>query len=265
MGAYFDKTDTFYLNTFPVPGADAVLGTPSSFFGAPEDHLFYGFDDLTVETYAFFGEAYYSIGDFTITGGLRYFNWEQDIEFYQSGLFNGGANSDPRPKSSVDDINPKLNISYDISDDSLVYVQAARGFRYGGINGAVPESVCAEELAEVDRQGGDVRFFDPDKLWNYEIGNKGTLADGRVSYNAAYFYIDWDDMQTTRSFTCGFGFRENVGKVVSQGFEFELNAQLSERMTLGFGGSWINSELDGDVPNLNASKGDKARMCPSCH
>ena len=151
MGAYFDNTETFYLNTFPMPGADAVVGVPSSAFGAPDDHLFFGFDDLTVQTYAFFGEA------------------------------------------------------YDISDNSLLYVQAARGFRYGGINGAVPEAVCAEELADVDRQGGDVRFFDPDKLWSYEIGNKGTL---------------------------------------------------------GFGGAWVNSELDDDAPNLNASKGDKAPYVP---
>ena len=262
VGAYYDKKDTLYLNTFPVPGVDAVLGIPSAEFGAPDDHLFFGFDDLTVETYAFFGEAYYTLGDFTITGGLRYFNWEQDIKFFQSGFFNGGASDDPRPKGSVDDVNPKLNIAYDISDESLVYVQAARGFRYGGINGAIPEAVCADELAEVDREGGDVRFFDPDKLWSYEIGNKGSLANGRLSYNAAYFYNEWEDMQTTRSFTCGFGFRENVGKVISQGVELEINAQPTEHLSLGLGGSFVSSELDEDVPNLNASKGDQAPYVP---
>lgn len=57
VGLYLDQKDTFYLNTFPVPGADEVLGVPSSAFGAPEDHLFYGYDNLTVKTWALFGEA----------------------------------------------------------------------------------------------------------------------------------------------------------------------------------------------------------------
>ena len=262
IGAYFDNKDTLYLNTFPVPGADAVLGVPSSAFGAPEDHLFFGFDDLTVQTYAFFGEAYYTFDRFTVTAGLRYFNWEQDIEFFQSGLFNGGANNDPRPKGETDDINPKLNVSYAINDEMLVYAQAARGFRYGGINGAIPEAVCAEELAQVNLEGGDPRFFDPDKLWNYEVGNKGTVADGRVSYTAAYFYIKWDNMQTSRSFDCGFGFKENVGEVISQGAEFEMQAQLTRDLSIGFGGSYVNSELNDDVPNLNAVKGDPAPFVP---
>lgn len=258
VGAYFDKKDTLYLNTFPVPGADAVLGVPSSAFGAPADNLFWGFDDLTVETYAIFGEAYYSFDRFTLTAGLRYFNWEQDIEFYQSGLFNGGANSDPRPKGEEDGINPKVNLSYDLNDDMLLYAQAARGFRYGGINGAIPEAVCADELADVEREGGDVRFFDPDKLWNYELGIKGNAGDGRLSFNAAYFLIKWEDMQTSRSFDCGFGFRENVGEATSQGIEVELDAQLTDQLSIAFGGTYLNSELDEDVPNLDAMKGDQA-------
>ena len=262
VGGYFDKKDTLYLNTFPVPGADAVLGIPSSTFGAPADHLFFGFDDLTVKTFAIFGEAYYSIDQFTITAGLRYFNWQQDIEFFQSGLFNGGANSDPRPQGKEDGFNPKLNISYDVNDNMLIYAQVARGFRYGGINGAIPEAVCADELAQVERDGGDTRFFGSDKTWNYEIGAKGTTEDGKLSYNAAYFYIKWQDMQTSRSFDCGFGFRENVGGATSQGIELELNAHLTEGLTLSLGGSYTNSELSEDVPNLSAVKGDRAPFVP---
>ncbi|WP_158768888.1 TonB-dependent receptor [Paraglaciecola sp. L1A13] len=262
VGAYADKKDVFYENTFPVPGADAILGVPSSAFGAPDDHLFYGFDDLTVKTYAFFGEAYYDIGDLSITAGLRYFNWEQEIEFYQSGLFNGEANSDTRPKGSVDGFNPKLNVSYHLDRDNLVYAQAAKGFRYGGINGAIPASVCADELAEVERDGGDTRFFDPDEIWNYEIGVKGSDSQGTVSYNATYFHIDWTDMQTSRSFECGFGFKENVGDATSKGVELEVTVKPVEGLVLSAGGAYINTSLDADVPNLDAQKGDAAPFVP---
>ncbi|WP_395344189.1 TonB-dependent receptor [Ningiella sp. W23] len=261
-GVYADKRDVFYENTFPVPGADAVLGTPSSFFGAPDDHLFYGFDDLTVETYAIFGEAYYDIGDFSITAGLRYFNWEQEIEFYQSGLFNGEAVGDVRPKESIDGFNPKLNVAYSVNDDTLVYVEASKGFRYGGINGAIPESVCADELAEVQREGGDTRFFSPDEIWNYELGVKGVSRTGVFSYNATVFHIDWSDMQTSRAFECGFGFRENVGEATSQGIEFEVSVKPIDELTLSAGGAYIDSTLDADVPNLSAVKGDPAPFVP---
>jgi iron complex outermembrane receptor protein len=262
VGLYLDQKDTLYLNTFPVPGADAVLGVPSSAFGAPQDHLFYGFDDLTVKTWALFGEAYYTLNKWTFTAGLRYFNWKQDIDFYQSGLFNGGANSDPRPQGKTDGVNPKVNVSYDVNENLMVYGTISRGFRYGGINGAIPEAVCSDELEEVEREGGDVRFFEPDKLWNYEIGTKGTSSSGKVSYSASYFHLKWDDMQTSRSFDCGFGFRENVGKATSNGIELELHAAVSERWLLGFGGSYINSELSEDVPNLSAVKGDQVPYVP---
>ncbi|MDO6694523.1 TonB-dependent receptor [Aliiglaciecola sp. 3_MG-2023] len=262
VGAYADKKDVFYENTFPVPGADDILGVPSSAFGAPEDHLYYGFDDLTVETYALFGEAYYDIGDFSITAGLRYFNWKQNIEFYQSGLFNGESNGDIRPESTTDGVNPKLNVSYRVNDEVLVYAQAAKGFRYGGINGAIPESVCSEELAEVEREGGDTRFFKPDEIWNYEAGIKGVTKDGMFSYNTTVFHIDWSDMQTSRSFECGFGFRENVGEATSQGIEFELSMKPVDALTLSVGGAYIKSTLDADVPNLSALEGDSAPFVP---
>lgn len=263
VGTYFDEKDVFYLNTFPVPGADAALGIDSpSDFGAPVDNLFWGFDDLTVRSKALFGELYYTWQKFSVTAGLRYFDWRQDISFYQSGLFNGGSNSDPRPEGAADGVNPKLNVAYDVSDDFMVFGQIARGFRYGGINGAIPEAVCADELEEVERQGGDTRFFAPDKTWNYELGSKNSFADGNATLAATIFRIEWQDMQTSRAFACGFGFRENVGEATSQGIEIEYNASVTDAVTLSLGGAYMNSELDQDVPNLNAEEGDQAPFVP---
>ncbi len=262
VGLYLDKKDTHFLNTFPVPGADEVLGVPSEVFGAPKDTLFYGVTDQTVKTYAFFGEAYYSMDKFTITGGLRYFDWRQDIEIFESGLFFGPPNTDTPPQGKTDGVNPKLNVSWDVNDNSMIYAQVARGFRYGGVNSTIPAAVCSDELEEVELEGGDTRFFGPDKLWSYELGSKGTSPAGRLSYSAAVFLIKWDDMQTERRFECGFGFRENVGKAISKGVELELQAAITQKLTLGFGGAYINSELDEDVPNLDAVKGDQVPFVP---
>jgi outer membrane receptor protein involved in Fe transport len=91
---------------------------------------------------------------------------------------------------------------------------------------------------------------------------KRHTAGGALSYSASYFLIKWDDMQTSRSFDCGFGFRENVGKATSNGLELELHAAVTENLVLGFGGAYINSELDEDVPNLNAEEGDQVPYVP---
>ncbi|MGH6780935.1 MAG: TonB-dependent receptor, partial [Sphingomonadaceae bacterium] len=263
VGGYLDHKDVNYLNTFPVPGFDAAMGIDSTAFGAPKDFPYFGYDDLTVKTYALFGELTYKLGRLTATGGLRYFNWRQRYKYYQSGFFNGPVAADPPARKSKEDgFNPKVNLSYDVTDDTLVYAQAARGFRYGGVNGAIPEAVCATELADIRRDGGDPTVFDSDHLWNYEVGTKGRYADGKVTFNATAFYIKWSDIQTARGLTCGFGFRENVGAVTSKGLEFEFSARPTENLTFDIGGSYIDATLDTDVVNLKAKKGDHAPYVP---
>ncbi len=96
----------------------------------------------------------------------------------------------------------------------------------------------------MEREGGDTRFFGPDSLWNYELGAKGTSAGGTFSYSAAAFVIKWDDMQTSRSFDCGFGFRENVGAATSQGVELEMSWLISEAWNASFTTSYANATVD---------------------
>ncbi|WP_417317726.1 TonB-dependent receptor [Emcibacter sp.] len=262
VGTYFDQKDVAYENTWPVPGSDDVLGVPASDFGAPTDYIYYGTDDLTVKSFALFGEAYYSFDKLTVTAGLRYFNWKQDIATYVSGIIAGGAETDNPAQGKADGFNPKLNVSYDLTDDMLVYGQVARGFRYGGINASIPLDVCG---AEVDALGIDVdtlKTFAPDKTWNYEAGVKGRMMDGKLMVNAAVFLIKWDDVQTSRRFECGFGYRENVTDLTSKGVEFEVSANLVEGLTFSAGGTYMNSNLDTDIPSLNAVSGDRAPYVP---
>lgn len=263
VGTYFDQKDVAYQNTWPVPGSDEVFaGSPASDFGAPADHIYYGTDDLTVKTFAVFGEAYYSFDKFTVTAGLRYFNWKQDISTYVSGIIAGGVEIDNPAQGTADGFNPKLNVSYDVTDDMLVYAQVARGFRYGGVNASIPLATCAEEVEELGLNVADLKTFAPDKTWNYEAGVKGRAMDGNLMVNAAVFHIKWDDVQTSRRFECGFGYRENVTDLTSQGVEFEVTANLTEGLTLTTGGTYMTSNLDTDIPSLSAVKGDRAPYVP---
>ena len=261
IGGYYNKRDRYYVNAFPVPGIDAVLGVPSSSFGAPTDTLFFGIQDIGIRQGAIFGEASYTLGKVALTAGLRWFTWRQDYSLNSGGLFNGGATSTGQRRSKENGVNPKVNLTYKVDGDNLVYAQAAKGFRFGGINDVIPANVCAAELAGIDRDG-DPSVYGPDKLWNYEVGSKSSFLDRRLTLNASVYVIKWRDIQTNRDLNCGFGFRENAGSLTSKGLELEATARPVDGLTMSLGLGYTDSTLDEDVPNLQAFAGDRAPFVP---
>ena len=54
---------------------------------------------------------------------------------------------------------------------------------------------CPEALAELGFTEAPAEY-DPDKLWNYELGAKLSFAR-RASLNVAAYRIDWRDVQQT--------------------------------------------------------------------
>lgn len=261
VGGYYNQRDRYYVNAFPVPGIDAQIGISSPAFGAPVDTLFFGIQDISVEQGAIFGEATYDFGQLAVTAGLRWFTWKQDYSLNSGGLFNGGPTSTGQRKTSADGFNPKVNVTYRIDENHLLYAQAAKGFRFGGVNDVIPANVCAAELAGIVRNG-DPTVYGPDKLWNYEIGNKSSFLDRRLTVNASAYVIKWTGIQTNRDLNCGFGFRENAGDLTSKGLEIETTFRPMAGLTLSAGGAYTDSTLDGDVPNLQANKGDPAPFVP---
>lgn len=269
-GAYYDKRKIDGINSWPVPGLDAGAANdpafePAAYWGAPADYYLYVINEQEIETFASFGEAYYTRDKLTFTLGLRYFNWKQSLADLETGQLIGETNPERAtyPQGKEDGFNPKLNVSYQLSDDLLVYAQAAKGFRYGGTNtGEIPADLCGEEAATAAASGDDPQFFRPDRLWNYEVGLKGVTARKRLSFNAAAFYIDWSDMQNSRRFECGFSFRSNVGKASSEGIELEMTGKLTDQLVATFGGAYTDARLGETVESLTAFEGDRAPYSP---
>src|SRR5690606_29385591 len=209
-----------------------MFGIPCCIFGAPAEVLFFGEVQNNQKQYALFGEATYKITDaLHFTTGLRWFDWEQDFNLLYAGLFQGGLYT-VAGKTSASEFTPKFNLSYDASEDWMVYGNIAKGYRLGGLNDPVPVDLCAEDLNAVGLTEAPLPF-DPDSLWSYEIGSKASLLDNRMTLNVAAFYIDWTDVQTLKNLpSCGFYFTENVGEVESKGLEVEMVALLAEGLTL---------------------------------
>ena len=76
-------------------------------------------------------------------------------------------------------------------------------------------------------------------MLNYELGAKTRLADGRVTFNAAVFYSDIDDLQVIADAgSCSSRIVLNA-QAESIGAEMELFARPSANWDLGLSATWV--------------------------
>jgi len=143
----------------------------------------------------------------------------------------------------------------------MTYFEAARGFRFGGVNEPAPPSLCGADIAAIGLTQSPIAFG-PDHLWSYTLGEKGTFADRRLLVNVDAFFINWQYVQTVHNLSCGYYFTENKGNVHSRGLELETKLRATEALTLGLSGSYTNATANGQIPNLVAQDGDRTPFFP---
>jgi iron complex outermembrane receptor protein len=83
---------------------------------------------------------------------------------------------DPGGSYDDDQFTGKLALNYQPNVDHQFYAFVAKGYKSGGF--ASPTT-----------------SFSPEKVWDYEIGWKGTFADGDVTTQVGAFYYDYSDFQ----------------------------------------------------------------------
>jgi iron complex outermembrane receptor protein len=149
-------------------------------------------------------------------------------------------------------------LTYEISSNKLVYVNAAKGFRLGGVNDIVNNYLSQAQLVELGfPDGKQPANYGSDYLWSYEGGFKGAWANGKLITNVAVFYNDWQNLQQSKALNSGYSFISNVGNARSYGFEIELRAKIIKELDISGGYGYLNAELTEDVPTLGAQKGDE--------
>lgn len=209
---------------------------------------------------AVFTEVSFDVTDaLTVTGGLRYFEYENSLEgfFGFSDDYSGSGRSgetlcsfmagDERfdtsswvpftnistaPCSNLDkrvkdnDTIHKLNVAYNIDEDRMVYATWSRGFRPGGIN-----------------RNGTLPPYLADFLTNYEIGWKTTWADNSLRFNGAVFSQEWEDFQFSLLGLNGLTDIKNANQARINGIEMDVSWLVTDGLTLNGGVAYLDSEL----------------------
>jgi len=205
-----------------------------------------GFVDA--QTYAIFGSFDYRLSDqFEVTLGMRQTWEEKDFNWFQNdleALFGApilGGTGTAAGSDEWSEFTPALTLRYHVNDDVMIFATASRGFKSGGYN--VDSGVPSQQS----------EGFDPEFMDNFELGLKSTWLDQRVLVNASVYTMIWEDIQiraddptTPASFDPRI---DNAGEARSSGFELEVKALVSERLSVDFMANLMDAEFkEGVLP-----------------
>jgi outer membrane receptor protein involved in Fe transport len=205
--------------------------------------------------YSFFGELSYKITDrLTATGGLRRYSTTR--KFNNTTL--AGPLTGPNDDISVGNatktgLTYKALLSYEASNDVLLYLSATTGYRSGGPNSTVPSPTGPITPAP----------FSPDKVTQFELGWKASLLDNRITLNGAAYYLLWNNIQIPVIDPTGdFTFTGNGGKAHTAGLELELSVEIANGFTINSNVSIQEAKFDEAVATLDVIKGDRLPNVP---
>jgi outer membrane receptor protein involved in Fe transport len=179
------------------------------------------------EQKAVFGTLSYRLGAFEIGGGLRVGRSEYSAVFLNPPV-RRAAQKDTK-------VLPKLTLAYDVAEDAMLYANLALGSEPGRIN-----------LGTADPT--DPVPYRAEKAMSYELGLKGRAADRRLSYNLAFFYIDYKNRQLETPYLQDDGTIleaiTNIGASKSYGVEAGLSYRATPELTLSASGGYLYSKWD---------------------
>jgi iron complex outermembrane receptor protein len=206
--------------------------------GQADNPNLYTFDQSVIDQQvAVFADLTYRfLTQFEFTAGARYYELRDSLENTQDGVL--AAPSQPLVHAKADGTSPRAVLTWHPTGDATLYATAARGYRPGGPNVGLPANAgCVLGNAYAP-------LYNPDSVWNYELGAKTEFLDRRLSIDVAAFRIDWKNVQqAVVDPGCGYQFVANVGSAQSTGAEVEINYRPVNALLLSAGGSYIHAQF----------------------
>jgi iron complex outermembrane receptor protein len=223
-GAYYNKTRQSIISEEVLPYDG--FGDPAFTENIPR---------MNEETAGFASATYAVTNAIELSAGVRQSHLEYSNIYIATGWINGLVGCEGTGCSSFSPANhaenattPRFTAKYKFDESNMIYANAAKGYRIGGENSALP-SIC-----NVDWPPGTSQYKS-DSLWSYELGSKNTWLDGRINTRMAAYRIDWNQLQQSILLACSFHVTENVGSAVSKGGELEVDGSPLPGLYLNLG------------------------------
>ncbi|MGE8218941.1 MAG: TonB-dependent receptor [Stenotrophomonas acidaminiphila] len=232
FGAYYMKEN---VPSYQEAYADDLF----SFLGAKVPFLRTINDDLTTTSNAAFAHLNWEfVPSWTVAAGVR---WTKDKKDYarSTSTFWGAPFTALNEtvafaaNASWTAVTPSISLQKAFGDNLMGYVSANRGFKSGGFNGRANTRYDTQHAK-----------FDPEYVWTYELGLKGSSADRRFRGSAAAFYSNYSDFQARVSQDVGTFPVLNAAKLNIKGIELEGSALLGEATTLSAQIGWMDAKYD---------------------
>jgi iron complex outermembrane receptor protein len=278
VGAFYSDVDRKYSQRLPTPGYDENVTDPflASLCSADDGNPANGDEDAAckdpatltpltavdvangfpldspynadlpydIKQKAVFGEASYDFGQFKLTAGARYYDFKEVRDFISGGLFSNG---DTRigDKTSSNGISPRFIATWEPNRNLSVNIQAAKGFRLGGVNDPLNLPLCddGEPDGPDAKTFGGFPTYDDETLWNYEAGVK--YQKRGMTFNAAIFHTKIKDLQVTADAgSCSSRVVFNVDKAHTTGVEMEFAVSPLSGLDVSVAGSYVNAKFD---------------------
>ena len=262
VGGFYSHFNLDSLSQEFTPGYDQFLvDDGAGDLLRPDSLEYYFLLEQEITEVAVFGEIAYQITDaWQVTVGARWFDFEDDADsFLAFPLLDtvfGGVPADqilPTTETSFkvedDDFLFKFNTSYEINDDMMGYFTVSEGYRLGGVNqiGPCPDPVDVQVCGLPNEL-----TYTSDTTVNYELGLRSQWGNS-VIFNAAVYYIDWEDTQLDAPSLIGAQpITANAGSASSTGIELAGSWLVTPDFTLTASYSYTKAELTDDAPCLYA-------------
>jgi iron complex outermembrane receptor protein len=200
---------------------DIYVGGPAIFLSLPSREL--------SKSVSVFGDVSYALTDrLTLGAGAR--------------VFRDRRESEGVGKDTFESVDPRFYGSFDLTPDSKLYFNVAKGFRSGGL---------------------DVVNYGPESVWSYEVGTKGSAFDHRFRWEVAGFFSTYKDIQI---FTIGSGVvgtLSNAGDAEIKGVDWSLGWQATDHLWLEVNGNLTKAEITKTAPGaITTIPGDRVDLVP---
>jgi len=226
VGGWYRDFDSHVERTFFLGGVATPVARRS------------GDDPVDSKSWAIFADGTWSLTDrFDVSLGGRYYSDKRTT--------GSSIPAVATREAKFDAFSPKATMRYAWNDDMSTYATVSKGFRSGGFNGS-----------------GST--FDPETLWNYEIGTKASLLDGALFIDLAGYYLDYKDRQAQTIVEIAPGVfvteTRNAGAASGLGLEGAFTFRPGAGFLLEGAIGW--NDIRADVTNAEVVKGERFSLVP---